>query len=234
MEENNWTIEDPMVPKPTFRTGWKIAWGDDGYCLIKLSVPEGCILSDPEMRNELDIENDALSAGTRLIKVMREYVNLPPKKIKTIEDAFLIPLNNMDVRLRRCKCRASRAKVEKIISIRSLEEKDMAISRHDSDFVYRKDAVVHYRKECSNINIQDVNTADELIKHSIPEKVGVTSPTYLEALVDKYTICGPGIHYFNSWLLAMYYLIVMYCDMQVDEFVNRVTKLDEMIQRGDI
>lgn len=214
MEENNWTIADPMVSNPTFRTGWKIAMCDEDYCLIKLSVPEGYIFSDPEMRDELSIENDALSAGTRLIKVMREYVDLPPKKMETLQSMFLIPLNNIDERLRHCKCRASWAKVEKIISIKSLKEIDYAVSCYVGSFVYRKDAVVQYRKEYFDTDIK--------------------SPGYLGALVDKYTICGPGIHYFNSWLLAMYYLIVTYCDMQADEFVDRMTKLDEMVQRGDI
>lgn len=234
MEENNWTMADPMVPKPTFRTGWKIAMCDEGYCLIKLSVPEGYIFSDPEMRDELSIEDGALSAGTRLIEVMREYVDLPPKKMKTLYNVLTPEINNMDVRLCHCKCRASRAKVEKIISIKSIKEMDYAVSCYDGGFVYRKDTVVYWEKGYSNINIQDVNAADEFIKNSIPEKFGMTYPTYLEALVDKYTICGPGIHYFNSWLLAMYYLITTYCDMRVDDFVDRVTKLDEMVQRGDI
>lgn len=213
MEENNWTwtIEDPKL---TFRTGWKIAKCDDGYCLIKLSVPENYILSDPMMRKDDYLENAALSAGVRFTKVIREYVDLPPKKMKTLENAFLPELQNMDKKLGNCKCRASWAKVEKIISIRSFEEIDHAASCFDPGFAYRKDAVVHYRKEYFDTDMK--------------------SPTYLEALVNKYIICGPGIHYFNSWLLAMYYLIVMYCDMQADEFVDRVTKLDEMIQRGDI
>lgn len=215
MEENNLTVANPKILKPTFRTGWKIAKCDDGYCLIKLSVPEGYIFSDPKMRNDDYLENNALSAGVRFIKVIREYVDLPPKKMKTLEKAFFPELINMDKKLGNCKCRASWAKVEKIISIGSFEEIDHAVSCYDADFIYRKDAVVRYRKGYFDTDMK--------------------STEYLEDIVDKHVICGPGIHYFNSWLLAMYYLVVVvYCDMQADVFVDCMTKLDKMIQRGDI